>query len=258
MYRRFFLGLLAVSASFVQDAGAQSLRGSRTSVDLMYRQARSHQLHFYETASGVRKAAARGELVQLRGNENFHLGSVSHPYVLASTEKFVNRLGAQYRKACGERLVVTSAVRPKSQRLANSVAKSVHPTGMAIDLRRPNSAKCLSWLRKTLSHLDGTGVIEATEERNPPHFHVAVFPRPYERYVGGGGEMRLAANTKPTRSPTAKEKADTRGTYKVRRGDSLWTIARRTQVSVAEIKNANDLRSSRIKPGQLLRIPAAD
>ena len=257
MFRRIPLGLLilpvALSAS---GAEAQSLRGSRTSVDLMYRQARSHELHFYETSAGVRRAAARGDFVRLSGNANYQLGSVSHPYVLPTTETFVNRLGAQYRAACGEKLVVTSAVRPKSQRLANSVAKSVHPTGMAIDLRKPTKASCLSWLRKTLSHLDGTGAIEATEEYRPPHFHVAVFPQPYTRYVSGrGARVTLASSSSGGDGKSSASASESSRTYKVRRGDSLWTIARRNRVSVEGIKSANALRSSRIVAGQVLLIP---
>ena len=46
--------------------------------------------------------------------------------------------------------------------LANSSKRSVHPTGMAIDLRRP-TGKCLTWLRRTLVSLERSGVIEATE-----------------------------------------------------------------------------------------------
>ena len=250
------LSLLAASS-----LSAQSLRGSRTSVDLMYRQALQHDLHFYETSSGVRRAYDRGEFVRLDGNGNYALGSVSHPYVLPSTRTFVERLGSQYRSACGEKLVVTSGIRPKSLRLANSVDKSVHPTGMAIDLRKPRRAKCLSWLRSTLSSLDAAGVVEATEERNPPHFHVAIFPRPYTRYVGGhgGSAAKVATREAPAKARSARSggaSADGR-TYKVRRGDSLWTIARRTNVSVEQIKSANSLRSSRIVAGQVLVIPAA-
>jgi LysM repeat protein len=256
MYRRISLVVLLGVASFAPDAAAQSLRGSRASVDLMYRQARNHGLHFYETASGVRKAADRGEFVRLRGNANYQMGSVSHPYVLPSTATFVERLSAQYRAACGEKLVVTSAIRPKSQRLANSTSKTVHPTGMAIDLRKPTRGRCLSWLRETLSHLDAAGAVEATEEYRPPHFHVAVFPKPYERYVSGrGGVVRLAASDAPARAEKAEEPSASARTYKVRRGDSLWTIARRNRVSVDRIKSANDLRSSRIKAGQVLLIP---
>ncbi|HUH11848.1 MAG TPA: LysM peptidoglycan-binding domain-containing protein [Longimicrobiales bacterium] len=44
-------------------------------------------------------------------------------------------------------------------------------------------------------------------------------------------------------------------TYRVRPGDSLWTIARRHGVSVGELQSWNDLgRRTRIRPGQSLRL----
>jgi LysM repeat protein len=51
--------------------------------------------------------------------------------------------------------------------------------------------------------------------------------------------------------------ADGGVTYRVRYGDTLYDIARRHGVSVSEIQRANDLRGSRIHPGDLLRIPTS-
>ncbi|RPF42685.1 LysM domain-containing protein [Thermodesulfitimonas autotrophica] len=45
------------------------------------------------------------------------------------------------------------------------------------------------------------------------------------------------------------------GYYTVKQGDSLWVIARRCGTSVAALKQANNLRSEALKPGQVLRIP---
>jgi LysM repeat protein len=229
-----------------EPADAQSLRGSPVSVDRMYRQARAENLTFHRTASSARAAAARGELVRLTGNADYRLHEVSHPYALPATRTFVERLAAQYRTACGERLVVTSALRPTSMRLVNASPKSVHPAGMAVDLRKSKNPRCLSWLRNTLLHLERTGVIEATEEHRPPHFHVAVFPTRYGRYV----------QARTGRAPAASA-ARASATYRVRQGDSLWSIARRHGTSVERIREANEIRSTRILPGQVLVIPTA-
>lgn len=222
----------------------QSLRGSPSSVDRIYGQALDHGLHFYETSAGVEKAAANGRFVELSGNSDYRVHNVSYPYVLPATRTFVERLARQYRSACGEQMVVTSGIRPKSLRLANSVDKSVHPTGMAVDLRKPTNSRCLSWLRSTLLHLDQAGTVDAVEERRPPHFHVAVFPSQYARYVEGKG-----AKVPVTRV------AESATEYKVRRGDSLWSIARRNGITVETLKAANNLASSRIVAGQTLVIP---
>lgn len=45
--------------------------------------------------------------------------------------------------------------------------------------------------------------------------------------------------------------------YTVRRGDTLGAIAARHRVSIGSIKNANNMRGSLIKPGQVLTIPGA-
>ena len=45
------------------------------------------------------------------------------------------------------------------------------------------------------------------------------------------------------------------GWYQVRRGDSLYSIARKFRTSVNKIKKANKLRSNLIRPGKRLLIP---
>lgn len=227
----------------------QSLRGSPASVGRMYWQARRERLPFHASASGLRAAAREGHLVRLGTSGDVLLRGVGFPYVTAATRTFVERLGAQYRGACGERLVVTSAARPTLRQPANSVPESVHPTGMAVDLRKP-SGKCLRWLRSTLLALEKSGVAEATEEFTPPHFHVAVYPTPYVRYVRGQGGGGKAPATVAAAASTAR-----RGSYRVRAGDTLWGIARRHAVTVARLRAANGLAGSRIRPGQTLVIP---
>jgi hypothetical protein len=244
------LVLIAVADLMPRSAAAQTLRGSRGAVERMHRQAVEHDLHFYLTSDGIRRAVERGSFVRLRPNADYTVHAVSHPYVLPATLTFVERLASQYRAACGERLVVTSAARPRSMRLSNSVAKSVHPTGMAVDLRLPRNPRCRSWLRRTLLSLDRQNVIEAIEETRPPHFHVAVFPRPYERYVRArGGSVRVAAAAGTTRATTT-------AMYRVRSGDSLWGIARRHNTTVDRIRSKNNLRGDKIRPGQELQIPS--
>lgn len=163
-----------------QPSAAQSLRGSHASVNLMYRRAVRGGLDFYETTADVRRAVVRGELVQLTGDANYTVANIGMPYVRPETRAFVIDLAADYRRTCGAPMVVTSATRPMSRRLANGSSLSVHPTGMAVDLRKP-TGRCLTWLRRTLLTNERQGMIEATEERRPPHFHVAVLPSRYER-----------------------------------------------------------------------------
>lgn len=239
----------------------------------MHRQALKHDVKFHRTPASVSKAHKAGTLVRLSGNRDFQMVSVNYPYVLPSSRTFVQRLADQYRAQCGEKMVVTSGIRPESFRLMNAHEKSVHPTGMAVDLRKPRNAKCLNWLRKTLLSLEREGAIEATEERNPPHFHVAVYPRQYTRYVAGrrgggtvlaqaelgenGGSEKAVIAPKVKRGGKAKSSGNANGTtrYRVRKGDNLSTIAKRHGTTVTQIKRANGLKSARLQPGQTLEIP---
>ena len=57
--------------------------------------------------------------------------------------------------------------------------------------------------------------------------------------------------------PGARARMALAETHVVRRGESLWSIARRYELSVARILKMNDLRQGDIiRPGQVLRIAA--
>lgn len=237
--------LLALSGlAAVPLLEAQSLQGSRSSLLRQNEMARQHDYTYLRTSDQVHEFARRGLLVRLSGSSSYRLAAVSFPYARPEVKTFIERLGSQYRAACGERLVVTSLTRPLTRQPRNASHLSVHPTGMAVDLRRSNRSSCRRWLEKTLLTMEQRGLVEATRERHPPHYHVTLFPKPYMRYLaskGVEGESVLAS-------------AETKS-YRVGRGDSLWTIARRHGTSVASLKKANGISSSRLKPGQVLEIP---
>jgi hypothetical protein len=244
-------------------AQAQSLRGSRASMDRQNAQARAHDYTFLANSGQVYRFVERGYLVRIPGNGDYQLkGGVSFPYARPEVKLFLERLGAQYRAACGERLVVTSLTRPKNRQPRNASPRSVHPTGMALDLRVPQNGRCRSWIERTFLSLEASGVLEANREYYPPHYHVALFPRPYTRYVEGldGETDPIVVATGPS-GRTAIVQASGGGApvatrYTVRRGDTLWRIAQNHGVSVSRLKAVNAIRSSRIKPGQVLSIPA--
>ena len=279
MGRRLVLAALASAATissiaFPSRAGAQSLRGSRSTVERVYERASDRGLYFYKTSGGVKTAAEKGRFVRLEGNADYRLHNVSHPYVLPTTRTFIERIAAQYRAGCGEQLVVTSAIRPLAKQPRNSSDYSVHPTGIAVDLRKPGG-KCLTWLRKTLLALEDRGVIDGTEERSPPHFHVVVFSAAYDAYLDslGAKSTRVTATAPSARRATQTAQATRKAPvtqrvslstvgrlpssgsaqkYRVRKGDSLWSIAKRYDTSVETIQKLNPKAARRIVPGQTL------
>lgn len=226
------------------QAHGQSLRGSLSSVDRQYRVAHDHDYTFLNSGNRVRSFVENGYLVRVPGNAHYTLANVSYPYARPEVKLFIERLAAQYRAACNERLVVTSLTRPRNAQPSNASSRSVHPTGMAVDIRRSNQRSCRAWLEGTLLQLERTGVLEATRERWPPHYHVALFPQPYTRYVASLPDRSL-----PQPASTIH--------HQVRRGDSLWSIARNYGVDVDSLKDVNNLAGNRIYAGQTLRIPPA-
>jgi LysM repeat protein len=269
--------LLALGAFLLAalELSAQTLKGSAASLDLQNREARRHDFTYLRTPAQVSTFVELGLLMKLRGNSDYELHQVSFPYARPEVSVFVERLATQYRDACGQKLVVTSLTRPLSRQPANASDRSVHPTGMAVDLRRPNIGGCRSWLEGILLQLEGMGVLDATRESRPPHYHVVLFPRQYSTYVGrivARTTEVAAAATAETEDELAEEAVDfaqdggesvdemlaaapAPETYRVRAGDSLWTIAQKTGTTVARLRAENALRSNRIYAGQVIIIP---
>lgn len=281
----------AVLSGTVSALDAQTLRGSPQAMQRQNRIALEHDYSFLQTSAQVRRFVEIGLLVHLPGNEDYTLASVSHPYARPAVKLFVERLAAQYRSACGEKLVVTSLTRPVREQPRNASNLSVHPAGMAVDLRVSGRAACRRWLERTLMSLERQGVLDAIRENRPPHYHVALFPEPYTRYVArlsdGRGAAQLAAappraatstlvTANPPPAPDVHRGGDAGGPghadgpafavaleaapeslapYQVNRGDSLWSIARRHGTTVDALRRVNRLSSDRLVAGQVLAVP---
>jgi hypothetical protein len=182
--------LATVAAMASDDTATARLRGSESSVVRQHLIARRNDYTFLRTAKQVREFVREERLEKVVSSKNVQVANVSFPYARPAVVVFVERLGAQFRAATGERLVVTSLTRPISRQPRNASELSVHPAGMAVDLRIPKSAASRRWLEATLLALEDKVVLDVTKERTPAHYHIAVFPRQYERYVaelGPGG-----------------------------------------------------------------------
>jgi LysM repeat protein len=279
-------------------AGAQrrsrlpdALRGSKESVQKMWDFADSYRLPFYLTPTNIDDAIKSGRLVPLTGDSTYQLtSSVGFSYATREARQFVLAFAPQYLAACGTPLTVTSAARPMSRQPRNSNPYSVHPTGIAVDLRRPPAGPCQTWVRNALAELEAKGFVEATEERRPAHLHVAVLTEPGQvatlpNLVNASLASRVLPSAVASRSSTAARKAAPSAarsstaresttaskpardsdatadvirarTYRVREGDTLWDVARRTGVTVSALARENN-RNPRavLRPGVTLRVP---
>jgi len=234
--------------AFAFPALGQSLRGSPASLDRQDAGAERNDYTFIRTAKQLHRFVQEGWLVRVRPGQDLELHGASYPYARPELALFLRRLSAQYRAACGRKLVVTSLTRPMSRQPDNASKRSVHPTGMAADLRHSSSRTCRRWLEKVLLNLEGAHILEATRERYPPHYHVALFTQRYAQYV---------SRLQDEQSDETEQAVLVDASYKVRSGDSLWTIARSYGTTVTQLKEINGLSGSKIYAGQVLAVPAA-
>jgi hypothetical protein len=179
-----------------------SLRGSPASMAQQHRVAQEHGLTFFRTEAQIREAVARGELVELPGGEDYGVADfVDLPYLHPAARLFVERTAALYRESCGEPLVVTSGVRAIEDQPWNAHELSVHPAGMAVDLRVSAEQACRAWLEDKLQTLEAMRVVNGIREFRPPHYHVAVFPEPYTAYAAANP---IATAAPPPPHPAAQ------------------------------------------------------
>ena len=237
----------------------------------MYDFAQRYRYPFYLTPTTLDDAIAKGKLVPLTGDENYELTrGVGFSYATAEAREFVMQFAPQYLAACGVPLTVTSAARPMSRQPRNANPHSVHPTGIAVDIRRPYPGPCLTWVRNALAQLEARGFVEATEEHHPVHLHIAVLRAPGARFTlpdltngvrvarqptTPGTTVIATANGNVSLAAATNDWARTR-VYQVRDGDTMWDVAQKTGVSVAALARANN-RSPRgvLRPGTTLTLP---
>lgn len=273
------LASLACGTLSLETLSAQTLLGSPASMARQNRAAEDEAFTYLRNPEDIEVFVRHGLLVYVPGNGEYQVDGASFPYARPEVKRFLEWMGHLERTSCGEPLVATSLVRPKSHQPRNASIHSVHPTGMAMDLRRSLRRACSSLLESTLLDLESRGILEATKERFPAHYHVALFPQAFSSYllaVDGGRELppiQTAALSGPPVDSIA-ESAPTPGSvvagnqgsarsasrsavHRVRRGETLSRIASHYGVSTDSLRRANALRGSKVFSGQRLRIPGA-
>lgn len=175
--------VVAALAGAAGRADASGLRGSLASMRNQHDVAVEEDYTFLRTPSQVREYAAGGRLDTVPGNAHYRVNKVSFPYARPEVVSFLERLAREYHSATGEQLVVTSLTRPTALQPRNAHQLSVHPAGMAVDLRVPFKPSQRDWLEARLLDLENAGVLDVTRERHPPHYHVAVFPGEFREWA---------------------------------------------------------------------------
>lgn len=168
-------------------------------------------------------------------------------------------LASDFRKFQG---LGTYSVRP-----GDSLGKIANSTGLSVaEIRKMNPGVEFEPLQigaKVKLPRKAAQELLARAEERAEEAKVAVAA---EKKKSGEAEVAAAAEKKiekatAERSAAPKEsgrRADgDEAEHEVRGGESLWEIARRYDLSVEALSEANDLSGSTIRPGQKLRIPSA-
>lgn len=177
----------------VARATAGGLDGSPASMQSQHEVAVEADYSFLRRPGDVTHLVELGKLVKVDGNADYELSNVSFPYARPEVRSFIEHLAYEYHAFRRGRMVVTSLTRPKSLQPANAHDLSVHPAGMAVDLRVPADATMRAWLEQRLLALEEAGAIDVTREHSPPHYHVAVFGAEYAPIAAQQDSARAAA-----------------------------------------------------------------
>lgn len=170
--------MLTASAAFMPVT--VELRGSPASMERQHAVAVEQGLTFARTFDDIDRMVEEGELVRLEGNAYYDLREgLRSDAARPEARLFIERLAKEYFENTGEKLVVTSLIRPASSQPSNSHSKSVHPTGIAIDLRVSQRAESRQWLEAHLLEKEMANLLDVTREFHPPHYHLAIFPDEY-------------------------------------------------------------------------------
>ncbi|RJR19626.1 MAG: peptidoglycan endopeptidase [Nitrospiraceae bacterium] len=86
--------------------------------------------------------------------------------------------------------------------------------------------------------------IPSTEDQDTAAAEIVTVALPPEKAVNVTSEV-IATQPQTRAEPK---------TYKVKKGDSLWSIAKKHSITVSEIKELNNLKSRKLKPGQVIVI----
>lgn len=175
--------LAALLAFPTRTLVAAELRGSPASMVRQHAIAVEEDYSFLRTADDVRRLVDAGKLVPVKPTADYALSGVSYPYTRPEVLSFIEHFAASYRAATGDRLIVTSLTRPLAKQPANAHALSVHPAGMAVDLRVPANDEDRQFVEHALLSMEQAGLLDVTREHHPSHFHIAVFAPKFEPYA---------------------------------------------------------------------------
>jgi hypothetical protein len=196
--------MIALSLLPVRLASAADFKGTPAKMERQHEIAVEESYSFLRTAADVKRLVASGALVPVTANADFTLSGVSFPFARPEVRSFIEHFAAQYHDSTGEGLVVTSLTRPEVAQPKNAHVLSVHPAGMAVDLRVPATTGARAWFDRALAAMQRDGLIDVTREHTPPHYHIAVFAEKWLPFAARADSREAVERTRLTTTEAAK------------------------------------------------------
>jgi membrane-bound lytic murein transglycosylase D len=133
------------------------------------------------------------------------------------------------------------------------IAQAAHHAGMSVDTMKNLNAAFRS----------GTIDVGASSYVMLPASHVgqfqaAMLDKSTDANAAESFSLNAASDIVPTTALAAAPAHSSTKTHKVKRGESLWQIAHRYSVNVAQLERWNHLRGGALKPGQILQLGDVD
>ena len=198
---------LAIAIPVHIATAAPDLHGSEASMAHQHAIAVEESYSFLRTPADVRHFAEEGRLVPVDASDDFTLSGVSFAFARPEVRSFLEHFAKAYHDATRTRLVVTSLTRPEANQPKNAHKLSVHPAGMAVDLRVPTDGASRTWLERNLLAMEQKGLIDVTRERSPAHYHIAVFGERYLPYAARQDSIAAVERTTLANKQTALARA---------------------------------------------------
>ncbi|HET6567740.1 MAG TPA: LysM peptidoglycan-binding domain-containing protein [Rhodothermales bacterium] len=98
------------------------------------------------------------------------------------------------------------------------------------------------------------GVRQLVNQLNAPHAPAQPSPPPSTTPEVEQPTPQQASPAQQPAKPKPEPEKPAATYYTVRSGDNLWTIARRNNTTVDQLKKLNDMSGSKLRPGQKLRV----
>ncbi len=173
----------------------QNLKGAASSIVKENEKARVDGIEFIKDMNRLAEMVRDGKVVPLPESAfvkiNPNIPS-ERRYCLPETAKFLTEMATASKNYNSnfEPLMINSSVRPIDVQMElrkknpNAISNSTHPTGATVDIAynanphyKGMSGTQIHWTERYLTEKERSGLIQATEERNQPVFHVMVFKR---------------------------------------------------------------------------------